>query len=78
MKKFEPHYRLVRVDMAKKKEKASRQQRKWTMINPFKSLFCRITQLFKASLFMLENFPRCDTVFGELNGLRGVACIEFY
>lgn len=29
MKKFEPHYRLVRVGMAAKKEKASRQQRKW-------------------------------------------------
>ena len=28
MKKFEPHYRLVRVGMEKKKEKASRQQRK--------------------------------------------------
>lgn len=28
MKKFEPHYRLVRVGMAAKKEKASRQQRK--------------------------------------------------
>ncbi|KUI72587.1 40S ribosomal protein S24-B [Cytospora mali] len=28
MKKFEPHYRLVRVGMAKKIEKASRQQRK--------------------------------------------------
>jgi len=29
MKKFEPHYRLVRVGMATKKEKASRQQRKF-------------------------------------------------
>ncbi|KAL2357874.1 ribosomal protein L23/L15e core domain-containing protein [Cryomyces antarcticus] len=28
MKKFEPHYRLVRVGMASKIEKASRQQRK--------------------------------------------------
>ncbi|CAD0110147.1 unnamed protein product, partial [Aureobasidium uvarum] len=28
MKKFEPHYRLVRVGMANKIEKASRQQRK--------------------------------------------------
>ena len=28
MKKFEPHYRLVRYDMAKKIEKPSRQQRK--------------------------------------------------
>jgi len=28
LKKFEPHYRLVRYDMAKKIEKASRQQRK--------------------------------------------------
>lgn len=28
MKKFEPHYRLVRVGQAKKIEKASRQQRK--------------------------------------------------
>jgi len=28
MKKFEPHYRLVRVGMATKIEKASRQQRK--------------------------------------------------
>ncbi|KAH8896444.1 putative 40S ribosomal protein S24 [Thozetella sp. PMI_491] len=28
MKKFEPHYRLVRVGLAKKIEKASRQQRK--------------------------------------------------
>jgi len=28
MKKFEPHYRLVRVGMAQKIEKASRQQRK--------------------------------------------------
>lgn len=29
MKKFEPHYRLVRVGMATKIEKASRQQRTW-------------------------------------------------
>lgn len=29
MKKFEPHYRLVRVGMASKIEKASRQQREW-------------------------------------------------
>ena len=29
MKKFEPHYRLVRVGMANKIEKASRQQREW-------------------------------------------------
>jgi hypothetical protein len=29
MKKFEPHYRLVRVGLAKKIEKASRQQREW-------------------------------------------------
>ncbi|KAF3907582.1 hypothetical protein AA313_de0203715 [Arthrobotrys entomopaga] len=28
LKKFEPHYRLVRYEMAKKIEKASRQQRK--------------------------------------------------
>jgi len=28
MKKFEPHYRLVRYDLAKKIEKASRKQRK--------------------------------------------------
>ncbi|KAF2675556.1 hypothetical protein BT63DRAFT_420754 [Microthyrium microscopicum] len=28
LKKFEPHYRLVRYDLAKKIEKASRQQRK--------------------------------------------------
>ena len=28
MKKFEPHYRLVRVGMANKIEKASRQQRR--------------------------------------------------
>lgn len=30
MKKFEPRYRLVRVGMATKVEKASRQQREWT------------------------------------------------
>lgn len=30
MKKFEPHYRLVRVGLAKKIEKASRQQRTYT------------------------------------------------
>lgn len=30
LKKFEPHYRLVRYDLAKKIEKASRQQRKLT------------------------------------------------
>ena len=30
MKKFEPHYRLVRVGMATKKERASRQQRTFT------------------------------------------------
>ena len=29
LKKFEPHYRLVRYDLAKKIEKASRQQRKF-------------------------------------------------
>jgi len=29
MKKFEPQYRLIRVGMATKKERASRQQRKW-------------------------------------------------
>ncbi|KAF1987890.1 hypothetical protein K402DRAFT_403105 [Aulographum hederae CBS 113979] len=33
MKKFEPHYRLVRVGMAQKIEKASRQQRMWTHIS---------------------------------------------
>lgn len=31
MKKFEPHYRLVRYGMANKIEKASRQQREFTM-----------------------------------------------
>ncbi|KAJ9639420.1 hypothetical protein H2201_002918 [Coniosporium apollinis] len=31
MKKFEPHYRLVRVGMASKIEKASRQQRMYTL-----------------------------------------------
>ena len=35
MKKFEPHYRLVRVGMATKIEKASRQQR---MYNPWIAL----------------------------------------
>lgn len=29
MKKFEPHYRLVRIGAAQKIEKASRQQRTW-------------------------------------------------
>lgn len=32
MKKFEPRYRLVRVDMAKKVERASRQQRMWILV----------------------------------------------
>ena len=32
MKKFEPLYRLVRVGMATKPEKASRQQRMWHLV----------------------------------------------
>ena len=32
MKKFEPIYRLVRVGMATKAERASRQQRKWSVL----------------------------------------------
>jgi small subunit ribosomal protein S24e len=39
MKKFEPHYRLVRVGLATKIEKASRQQREWQPI-PFVMVLC--------------------------------------
>jgi ribosomal protein S24E len=34
MKKFEPHYRLVRVGLANKIEKPSRQQREWHQLPP--------------------------------------------
>lgn len=34
MKKFEPHYRLVRVGLASKIEKASRQQREFVPVLP--------------------------------------------
>ena len=33
LKKFEPHYRLVRIGEAAKIEKASRQQRTWIYIS---------------------------------------------
>ena len=38
LKKFEPHYRLVRVGAADKIEKASRQQRTYTPTHPQKGL----------------------------------------
>lgn len=40
LKKFEPHYRLVRYDLAKKIEKASRQQRKISL-EFVGTLFCQ-------------------------------------
>lgn len=38
LKKFEPHYRLVRIGAASKVEKASRQQRTYPLVSLFRSI----------------------------------------
>lgn len=72
MKKFEPHYRLVRVGLANKIEKASRQQRKFEVLvwTADKGLW-RIMIAFLSFLETLFEFRRRCSVADVLHGPPG-------
>lgn len=70
MKKFEPHYRLVRVGMAAKKEQASRQQRKWPDTRQCRAIQSACADKLvnrQAAQEQVEGVPWC----GQGQGWRG-------
>lgn len=48
LKKFEPHYRLVRIGAANKIEKASRQQRMYSSVFYFVKKMVRVLGILRA------------------------------